>query len=205
MCASPDIAPVTAKVVQERPRPKSPHVGEAPRTNVAGCPIAPTCLAGSGSSPREVGFLKKLTSCVSTRPTGPHPLRARELTTPHPEGLTTRLVPVEVDLKQQIFDVCSSLNNGHSPKGRLRQLCANARSRCAPARCAGGKSREIGIQSRGRQSTPTEQCHTTLSLRWVSAIKGRGARRRSGEMRRYRSACSKARLDRQHQDAASCA
>jgi hypothetical protein len=34
-------------------------------------------------------------------PTGPHPLRARELTTPHPEGLTTRLVPVEVDLKQQ--------------------------------------------------------------------------------------------------------
>src|ERR1700676_2369794 len=58
------------------------------------------------------------------RTTGPHPLRARELTTPHPEGLTTRLVPVEVDLKQQIFDVCSSLNNGHSPKGRLRQLCA---------------------------------------------------------------------------------
>src|SRR6266850_1697856 len=57
----------------------------------------------------------------------PHPLRARELTTPHPEGLTTRLVPVEVDLKQQIFDVCSSLNNGHSPKGRLRQLCANGR------------------------------------------------------------------------------
>jgi hypothetical protein len=47
------------------------------------------------------------------------------LTTPHPEGLTTRLVPVEVDLKQQIFDVCSSLNNGHSPKGRLRQLCAD--------------------------------------------------------------------------------
>src|SRR4030081_2746051 len=43
--------------------------------------------------------------CVRTRPTGPHPLRARELTTPHPEGLTTRLVPVEVDLKQQIFDV----------------------------------------------------------------------------------------------------
>jgi hypothetical protein len=41
-----------------------------------------------------------------------------------PEGLTTRLVPVEVDLKQQIFDVCSSLNKGHSPKGRLRQLCA---------------------------------------------------------------------------------
>src|ERR1700730_6989213 len=58
------------------------------------------------------------------RPTGPHPLRARELTTPHPEGLTTRLVLVEVDLKQQIFDVCSSLNNGHAPKGRLRQLCA---------------------------------------------------------------------------------
>jgi malonate-semialdehyde dehydrogenase (acetylating) / methylmalonate-semialdehyde dehydrogenase len=27
---------------------------------------------------------------------------------PHPEGLTTRLVPVEVDLKQQIFDVCST-------------------------------------------------------------------------------------------------
>src|SRR5260370_37528386 len=26
---------------------------------------------------------------------------------PHPEGLTTRLVPVEVDLKPQIFDVCS--------------------------------------------------------------------------------------------------
>jgi hypothetical protein len=44
---------------------------------------------------------------------------------PHPEGLTTRLVPVEVDLKQQIFDVCSSLNNGHSPKGRLRQHCAD--------------------------------------------------------------------------------
>src|SRR6202043_2672399 len=63
------------------------------------------------------------------RTTGPHPLRARELTTPHPEGLTTRLVPVEVDLKQQIFDVCSSLNNGHSPKGRLRQLCAKGRNR----------------------------------------------------------------------------
>src|SRR5260221_8425045 len=62
--------------------------------------------------------------CVRKRPTGPHPLRARELTTPHPEGLTTRLVPVEVDLTQQIFDVCSSLNNGHSPKGRVRQLCA---------------------------------------------------------------------------------
>ena len=61
--------------------------------------------------------------------TGPHPLRARELTTPHPEGLTTRLVPVEVDLKQQIFDVCSSLNNGHSPKGRVRQLCATSGSR----------------------------------------------------------------------------
>src|SRR5258707_11869256 len=44
---------------------------------------------------------------------------------PHPEGLTTRLVPVEVDLKPQIFDVCSSLNNGHSPKGRLRQLFAD--------------------------------------------------------------------------------
>jgi hypothetical protein len=44
------------------------------------------------------------------------------LTTPHPESLTTRLIPVEVDLKQQIFDVSSSLNNGHSPKGRLRQL-----------------------------------------------------------------------------------
>src|ERR1700738_1650218 len=58
------------------------------------------------------------------RPTGPHPLRARELTTPHPESLTTRLVPVEVDVKRQIFDVCSSLNNGPSPKGRLRQLCA---------------------------------------------------------------------------------
>jgi len=43
---------------------------------------------------------------------------------PPTEGLTTRLVPVEVDLKQQIFDVCSSLNDGHSPKGRLRQLCA---------------------------------------------------------------------------------
>src|ERR1700730_9598486 len=41
---------------------------------------------------------------------------------PHPEGLTTRLVPVEVDFRQQIFDVCSSLNNGRSPKGRLRQL-----------------------------------------------------------------------------------
>jgi hypothetical protein len=59
------------------------------------------------------------------RPTGPHPLRAIELTTPHPEGLTTRLVPVDVDLKQQIFDVCSSLNNGHSPKGRYRRLCAD--------------------------------------------------------------------------------
>jgi hypothetical protein len=39
--------------------------------------------------------------------------------------MTTRLVPVEVDRKQQIFDVCPSLNNGHSPKGRLRQLCAD--------------------------------------------------------------------------------
>ena len=135
LCASPDIAPVTAKVVQERPRPKSPHVGEAPRTNVAGCPIAPTCLAGSGSSPREVGFLKKLTSCVSTRPTGPHPLRARELTTPHPEGLTTRLVPVEVDLKQQIFDVCSSLNNGHHQRAVTSALCQNRKWSVIRSRC----------------------------------------------------------------------
>src|SRR6266850_3984484 len=71
------------------------------------------------------GFLYLIPSfCAWMRATGPHPLRARELTTPHPEGLTTRLVPVEVDLKQRIFDICSSLNNGHSPKGRLRQLCA---------------------------------------------------------------------------------
>ncbi len=77
------------------------------------------------SLPRRSGFSDLIpTFCVGTRPTGPHPLRARELTTPHPEGLTTRLVPVEVDLKQQIFDVCSSPNNGRSPKGRLRQLCA---------------------------------------------------------------------------------
>jgi hypothetical protein len=74
-------------------------------------------------------FKKTLGFCTRTRPTGPHPLRARELTTSHPEGLTTRLVPVEVDLKQQIFDVCSSLNNGHSPKGRLRQLCAKLGNR----------------------------------------------------------------------------
>jgi hypothetical protein len=53
-------------------------------------------------------------------------------TTPHPESLTTRLVPVVVDLKHQIFDVCSSLNNGHSPKGRLRQLCAiSGLTRCS--------------------------------------------------------------------------
>ena len=45
---------------------------------------------------------------------------------PRRSDMTTRLVPVEVDLKQQIFDVCSSPNNGHSPKGRLRQLCANS-------------------------------------------------------------------------------
>ena len=76
-------------------------------------------------------------------PTGPHPLRARELTAPDPEGLTTRLVPVEVDLKQQIFNVCSSLNNGPSPKGRLRQLCAKAQSRCAPARCAGARAERL--------------------------------------------------------------
>src|SRR5580704_13947277 len=38
--------------------------------------------------------------------TGPHPFRASH---PHPESLTTRLVAVEVDLKQQILDVCSSL------------------------------------------------------------------------------------------------
>src|ERR1700682_2590654 len=43
-----------------------------------------------------------------TRPTGPHPHRARELTTPHPEGLTTRLVPVEVDLKQQLMSALPS-------------------------------------------------------------------------------------------------
>src|SRR6266850_364999 len=55
------------------------------------------------------GFLYLIpTLHVRTSPTGPHPLRAKELTTPHPESLTTRLVPVEVDLKQQIFDVCSS-------------------------------------------------------------------------------------------------
>src|SRR3984893_9435923 len=84
------------------------------------------------------GFLYLIpTLHVRTRTTGPHPLRARELTTPHPESLTTRLVPVEVDLKQQIFNVCSSLNNGPSPKGRLRQLCAMALNRCAIARCAG--------------------------------------------------------------------
>src|SRR3984893_11676486 len=53
---------------------------------------------------------------------------------PHPESLTTRLIPVEVDLKQQIFDVCSSLNNGHSPKGRVRQLCAMKRHERRSAR-----------------------------------------------------------------------
>src|SRR5712671_900808 len=86
--------------------------------------LLPCC----GYRPRRAtagGFLYLIPNLrVETRTTGPHPLCARELTTPHPEGLTTRLVPVEVDLKQQIFDVCSSLNNGHSPKGRLRQLCA---------------------------------------------------------------------------------
>jgi hypothetical protein len=58
------------------------------------------------------------------RTTGPHPLRAREWTTPHPEGLTTRLVPVEVDLKQQIFDVCSSLagSTGRRNTG-VKSLC----------------------------------------------------------------------------------
>src|ERR1700730_4050021 len=35
--------------------------------------------------------------------------------------------PVEVDLKQQTLDVRSSLNNGDSPKRRLRQLCAQYR------------------------------------------------------------------------------
>jgi len=46
------------------------------------------------------------------------------LTTPHPEGLTTRLVPVEVDLKQQIFDVCSSLQQRTFTKGAVTSaLC----------------------------------------------------------------------------------
>jgi hypothetical protein len=35
---------------------------------------------------------------------------SRQRIAPHPEGLTTCLVPVEVDFKQQIFDVCSSLD-----------------------------------------------------------------------------------------------
>ena len=43
---------------------------------------------------------------------------------PHPEGLTTRLVPVEVDLKQQIFDVRSSLagSTGRRNTG-VKSLC----------------------------------------------------------------------------------
>src|SRR3984893_15724186 len=88
------------------------------------------------------GFLYLIpTLHLKVRTTGPHPLRARELTTPHPEGLTRRLVPVEVDLKQQIFDVCSSLNNGHSPKGRLRQLCARRRH------CAATRKSQSGVQA----------------------------------------------------------
>src|ERR1700730_16841599 len=95
------------------------------------------------------GFLYLIpTLHVRTRTTGPHPLRARELTTPHPESLTTRLVPVEVDLKQQIFDVCSSLNNGHSPKGQLRQLCAMSGSQPIYSITSSAvKSNSVGIST----------------------------------------------------------
>src|ERR1700730_6858354 len=34
-------------------------------------------------------------------------------------------------------------NNGHSPNGRLRHLCGRARSRCAPARCAGARAERL--------------------------------------------------------------
>jgi hypothetical protein len=84
LCASPDIAPVTAEDVQERPRPKSPHVGEGPRTNVAGCRIAPTCLAGSGSSPREVGYLKRLNFLRINQDHRSGADNRLDLTTPHP-------------------------------------------------------------------------------------------------------------------------
>src|SRR6202043_3211317 len=41
----------------------------------------------------------------------------------HPESLTTRLVPVEVDLKQQIFDVCSSLQRTFTKGAVTSALC----------------------------------------------------------------------------------
>jgi hypothetical protein len=37
----------------------------------------------------------------------------------------TRPVPVEVDLTQQILMSALPFNNGHSPKGRVGQLCAD--------------------------------------------------------------------------------
>jgi hypothetical protein len=54
---------------------------------------------------------------------------------PHPEGLTTRLGPVEVDLKQQIFDVCSSPQQRTFTKGSVTSaLCQHATSNVHAAR-----------------------------------------------------------------------
>jgi hypothetical protein len=44
--------------------------------------------------------------------------------------------------------VRSNLNSGHHAPGLRSLLCAMAQSRCAPARCAGGKNRETGSQLR---------------------------------------------------------
>src|SRR6267378_1800467 len=54
---------------------------------------------------------------------------------PPPRSLTTRLVPVEVDLNQQIFDVCSCFNNGVHQRGGLRQLCAKNGRAAIPIGC----------------------------------------------------------------------
>jgi hypothetical protein len=50
---------------------------------------------------------------------------------PHPEGLTTRLVPVEVDLKQQIFDVCSSLQQRTFAKGAVTSALCHEQTHAA--------------------------------------------------------------------------
>jgi hypothetical protein len=59
---------------------------------------------------------------------------------PHLEGLTTRLVPVEVDLKQQIFDVCSSPQQRTFTKGAVTSaLCHEQTSSALFDRLVGGR------------------------------------------------------------------
>jgi hypothetical protein len=64
---------------------------------------------------------------------------------PHPEGLTTRLVPVEVDLKQQIFDVCSSLQQRTFTKGAVTSALCQGRTHAPQQKSIRGKPQNQSI------------------------------------------------------------